>query len=118
MHVNIKYKTTQILQSRSMPRQPFLQAGEACQSKKGHLESGRPGGWVPSPRTLHFCHEIKKQQKAPQLGILETWRGVSTTIDPGRSLALRSTTLNSVSFAPASLLRGEEGKPGGAPPDH
>lgn len=53
----IQNKTTQILQSRSMPRQNIFCRPESRQKDKGHLESGRSRGWVPSPRTLHFCDE-------------------------------------------------------------
>lgn len=54
----------------------FLQTKESRQNdKKGHLERYRPRGWIPSPRTLHFCDEnIKKKHKNPLLKIIEAWR--------------------------------------------
>ena len=59
MHVNIKYKTKQpkSYSLEACQDRIFLQTKESRQNDKGHLESGRSRGWVPSPRTLHFCDE-------------------------------------------------------------
>lgn len=65
MHVNInkiQNKITQILQSRSMPRQYFLQTKESRLNDKGHLESGRPrAGSLPKGHCIFVMKTIKKK---------------------------------------------------------
>lgn len=112
MHVNIKYKTTQILQSRSMPRQYFLQTKESRQMIKDTWKvAGQGSGSLPQGHCI-FVMRIKNK---PLLKILETWRQFSTTIDPGNCLAFKLTTLNSMSFF--FSFSAEVGKREQPPPD-